>query len=545
MLNTKPLELLDRYIRVRYPIILIQSHEETRVMDGITHMLASHKQDDRVAERELATWSATEGFSIYNWEEENIQSHKDFHPHQPPEPLLMYPEEATDCDEALRFIMENAEGLDPTAFVFRDLHPYMGDALTTRLLRDITIAFEASFHNLILVSPSWSSENIPPDLQKSIVVIDWPLPTNEELTAILLRCRDNLPKSAKVEVDLNGDTEAIVKALQGLTAFEASSALLSAISQTLRLDSSIIPHLIQEKAAIIRNSGHLEFYPPRVSMSDIGGLGKLKEYAAVKLAAFSQEAKEFGVEAPRGVLLVGIPGTGKSLSAKAIAGDIMPLLRMDIASLFGGILGQSETQVAQALKIAEAVSPCVLWIDEIEKALASGGGELDGGTSARVFGLILTWMQETTKPVYVIATANDVSRLRPELLRRFDDIFFVDLPPLEDRKNIFTIHLQKRSRQPKDFNLSVLARKAWRFTGAEIEKAVREALEMAYISGEELQDEHILKSIQNIVPLYDTMKEKLDALRNWANGRARIAGDKLEPEPKKKKKPKSRSSQRT
>jgi ATP-dependent 26S proteasome regulatory subunit len=502
MNNLKPIQLLDNYIRARYPIIVIISHEETRVMSEIK-TLASNK-NRRAA---LIEWTYTQGLIVATTEGgRKIANTED-------------PSAALD-----QIISGKLASNDPTIYIMRDIHPMLNDAKIIRQLRDVAAAFETTKNNLILISPSMQ---IPADLEKTVALIDWPLPDSNELSAILKTCEISLPE--KVKVSLNGSREQVVQSLQGLTTFEASSVLLSAVVATHELGVSAIPHIIKEKAQIIRKSGVLEFFDTAITMQNVGGLNHLKQYASIKRMAFSEKAKAEGVDTPKGVLLVGVPGTGKSLSAKAIAGGQMPLLRMDIGALMGGLVGQSESNMRSALKVAEAVAPCVLWVDEIEKALASGG-DLDGGTSSRVFGTLLTWMQETTAPVYVIATANNAHTIKPELLRRFDDIFWVDLPNAESRREIFTIHLIKRNHSVSLITDELLSA-TWGFSGAEIEKVVKSAVEFAFFESVALNNDHLVSHARAIVPVSRTMAEQINHSREWARDRARNAGDPLEPEP--------------
>ena len=496
-----PTEKLDRYIRARYPVVMIASHEESRVQNSIKEL--SYER-----ERQLVTWCVTQGLKADRHTQElNIDS-----------------DGTRDPMAALQAVLEYAADNDATLFLLKDLHGFLTDPMIVRYIRDIGLKFETCRHTLILLSPVWQ---IPPDLEKQVVVLDWPLPEEKELEAILMQCEKDLPSD--IPVKLNGDRSEVVQAMRGLTEFEATSVLLSAIAATGELGEQVIPHIVGEKRQIIRKSGVLEFYDETVTMSDVGGLPYLKEYAARKRAAFTPEAKDFGVDAPKGVLLVGVPGTGKSLSAKAIAGGKMPLLRMDIGALMGSLVGQSEANMRSALKVAEAVAPCVLWVDEIEKGLGGTGGEMDGGTSMRVFGTLLTWMQETPAPVYVIATANEVRALRPELLRRFDDLFFVDLPNSEDRAEIVNIHLAKRGRDqlPNTVNERVAAA-TWGFTGAEIEKVVKTALETAFYNNRDLANSDLLAAADSIVPISKTMGENISNLRAWAGNRALPAGQPLE-----------------
>ena len=497
----KPSILLDRFIRARYPIIVILSHEESRVLAEIKSLASNKSRRAR-----LVQWTYTNGLVEFTPEGEK--------------PI----ENTEDPAAALEYVIKAKPETTPTLYVFFDLHPMLNDAKVIRQLRDVAAAFETTKDNLVLISPAMQ---IPSDLEKTVALIDWPLPDMDELSGILGSCETNLPE--KVKVTLNGSREKVVQSLQGLSAFEASSVLLSAVVATKELGESAIPHIIKEKAQIIRKSGVLEFFDTQITMSNVGGLQHLKQYANIKRTAFSERAKAAGVDTPKGVLLVGVPGTGKSLSAKAIAGGQMPLLRMDIGALMGGLVGQSEANMRAALKVAEAVAPCVLWVDEIEKGLAQGG-DLDGGTSSRVFGTLLTWMQETAAPVYVIATANNAASLKPELLRRFDDIFWVDLPDAKSRREIFEIHLTKRN-HPVSLVTNDLVAATWGFSGAEIEKVVKASIETCFFGGDKLTSSHLLSHAQEIVPVSRTMKEQINTLRTWANERARKAGVLLEPEP--------------
>ena len=494
------LEKLDRYIRARYPVIAVVSHEENRVLAGIKHTAVKRG-------RKVATWSITEGFKGDGYEG--------------------YENEVSDPNEALSQLVTLDEGREPTLFIFKDLHPYVTDPIVVRFIRDIANKFSVSRHTLVLLCPEFKT---PTDLEKTVAVLDYPLPDSKELEHILIGIEQDLPESIPVELD--GVRGKVVRSLRGLTAFEAESVLLSAIAATGELSEQVIGYIVAEKKQIIRKSGVLEFFDTTVTMNEIGGLSNVKRYAEVKMKTFSAQAKEAGVDPAKGCLLVGIPGTGKSLTAKAIAGGKMPLLRMDIGALMGGLVGQSEQNTRLALKVAEAVAPCALWIDEIEKSLGSGGGELDGGTTQRVFGTILTWIQETTAPVYIIATANDISMLKPELLRRFDDILFVDLPNVTDREEILRVHLEKRNKPTKGFDLKAVAQELYGFTGAEIEKVVKSALEHSFFENKPLTIEYINQAAKAIVPISETMSEQITNLRAWAKGRTIAAGNPLEARPK-------------
>ena len=500
---------LDTYIRARYPLIALLSHEEGRVLDNIDYICNKRN-------RRFAMWSATEGL-------QNVPG--------------VEPESTQRIIAALQEIKAFQDETS-TVFVMRDMHPYINDALVVRHLRDIALLFEQSVHSLIMLSPHMQ---LPPDLEKLVVLLDWPLPDFEELQAIVDRAVQDLDDPGIVR--LNGDAEDLIKAMSGLTAFEARNVLASAIISTGELAASAIPMIVKEKGQIIRKSGVLEYYATNTTMNEVGGLTHLKRYAAEKLEAFSNEAAEFGVDAPKGVILVGIPGTGKSLAVKAIAGNKLPLLRMDVGALMGGLVGESEANMRQALRVAEAVAPCVLWVDEVEKGLGGAtGGENDGGTTKRVFGTLLTWMQEKAAPVYVAATANDARSLAPEFIRRFDDLFWVDLPNLQDRAQVATVHLAKRKQDPAAFDLAEIAQATWGFTGAEIEKVVAAAIGRAWYEQRPVETADLLNAAGEIVPVCKTQADKLNELRAWAKVGARMAAEPIDAEPKDTSKAKKRFS---
>ena len=289
-----------------------------------------------------------------------------------------------------------------------------------------------------------------------------------------------------------------------------------------------IPTILDEKKQIIRKSGMLEYYEALEDISDIGGLEVLKAWLEKRRLAFSQKARDFGLPLPKGILLIGVPGTGKSLTAKAV-GSLwqMPLLRLDVGKIFAGLVGSSEENIRTVIRTSEAIAPAILWIDEIEKGFSGTGssGQTDGGTTSRVFGSFITWLQEKKSPVFVIATANDVSQLPPELLRkgRFDEIFFCDLPSAAERKQIFDIHIRKKNRDPSGFALDKMVSATSEWSGAEIEQAVIAALYDAFDEGHDLDSNGLLKALSDIVPLSVTMRERIERMREWARTRARPA----------------------
>ena len=410
--------------------------------------------------------------------------------------------------------------------VLEDIHPYLEQHhQVTRWVREMCRIGSDPPRVLVLSTPQ---PGLPGELHKEVPSIDLPLPGIDDLAVVAEQVAE------RQGVRYEGD-EALLEAARGLTVMEARLAFGQAAHERGRLDASAVTLVVREKERVIRQSQVLEYYEPNARMSDVGGLENLKTWLDRRGRAFGPGAREFGLDAPKGVLLLGVQGCGKSLVAKAIAAAWQfPLLRFDMGKVFGGIVGQSEGNIRAALQVAQALAPCVLWIDEIEKGLAGMGSsdQTDGGTTARVVGTFLTWMQEKNDPVFVVATANRIEMLPPELLRkgRFDEIFFVDLPTRDVRKEIVSIHLRKKGRDPSEFDLDALANQSLGYSGAELEEAVREGLFEAFAEGRGLRTEHIAKALEETFPLSRTMREQIDQLRRWAKVRARLASPEA-PEP--------------
>lgn len=417
-------------------------------------------------------------------------------------------------------ILENYEtNQGDFIYVLEDFHPYLNERNNkiVRYLREITRL--ADNKTIILAQPF---KRIPDELNKEISLIEIELPKIETLSTLV----DNVVDDYEgIFVDI---TDKLLSSALGLSIMEAETAFRKAIIKNGKLTESEIPLIIAEKENIIKKNGLLEYYHPKEELDSIGGLENLKQWVSDRGNAFGKSAKDYGLNTPKGVLLLGIPGCGKSLTAKVIAKTWnFPLLRFDLGKVFGGIVGESERNIREALDVAKALSPCVLWIDEIEKGLSGvqSSGQTDGGTTSRVFGTFLTWMQEKEEPVFVVATANDISLLPPELLRkgRFDEIFFVDLPTLEERVNIFKIHLEKKNRDPFNYDLEYLANESQGFTGAEIEGIVNESLYYSFNKHKDLSTDDMIETIRKTSPLSKTMAENINSLRKWAKVRARLA----------------------
>jgi SpoVK/Ycf46/Vps4 family AAA+-type ATPase len=384
-----------------------------------------------------------------------------------------------------------------------------------------------TYKTVIIVSPTFE---LPPELEKDLTVIDFDLPGINDFAGLLGRIIDEVKDNPKLNVKMDPKTrERIVHALLGLTLTEAENVLAKTLVEQRSLSDKSLSVILNEKKQIIRKSGLLEFYEAEGDLGTVGGLESLKNWLLKRSAGFSEQARQFGLPAPKGVLLLGVQGCGKSLMAKTISKTWqLPLLRFDVGKVFGSLVGSSEQNIRRAIKVAESVSPTVFWVDEIDKAFRGSrgsGDSTDSGTSARVFATFLTWLSEKNTPVFVVATANDVTMLPPELLRkgRFDEIFFVDLPELAERKAIFEIHLKKRKIDPALFDINALASAATGYSGAEIEEAIISAMFDMFYEKQNMTTERLLESIRQTVPLSKTMSEDIDALRKWADGRARPA----------------------
>ena len=494
---------LEILIRARYPILYLITSEEVRVQALVTDIAL--RRQKKVFEWSYSTGIVPAGTSI--------QSQKSRNP-ATKEPLA-----------ALDQVIDQVE---PAVFIFKDLHPFLTKAnyAVVRRLKEIAIHLRNSFKTIVLVSPVME---IPAELEKEITVLNFPLPAREDLEELLDRIIEDLKqvKQARVELDLPG-RDRLLQAALGLTLGEAENVFAKIIVKDGRLSGEDVQEVFAEKQQIIRKSGLLEYYATAESFDQVGGLAVLKDWLNKRALALSNEARAFGLPAPKGVLILGVQGCGKSLCAKAVSTQWrLPLLRFDMGRMFNSFVGSSEENVRRAIAVAESVAPAILWVDEIDKAFAGaqGSGASDGGTTARVFGTFLTWLSEKSAPVFVVATANDISQLPPELLRkgRLDEIFFVDLPAPEERWEVFRIHLEKRGREAAQFDLAALAEASGDFSGAEIEEAINSALYDAFYAKEEVTTAHLLNALPQAVPLARTMDEQISGLRSWAEGRARNA----------------------
>lgn len=415
--------------------------------------------------------------------------------------------------------LDDPQGKDKAVYILQDFHLQIGeDPMVLCLLKDVLKLFKDSYRTVIITGCRLVMK---PELEHEIVVIDSPLPDAAQLTAVVSNILKGSGKTASDE-----SVSDAVKAAAGMTTVEAENAFALSLVRSGQLDKDVV---YREKTAVVRKSGLMEVVESGIKLDDVGGLDLLKGWILARRRVFTPEARTYGLPMPRGLLVVGVPGCGKSLVAKAVASALgCPLLKLDIGKLFGSLQGQTESQWRQAIAVAEAVAPCVVWLDEIEKSLSgSGSSEMtDGGTTSRLFGSILTWMQEHRSPVFIMATANDVSRLPAELLRkgRFDEIFSVDLPTSEERHMIWGIQLSKYGRVPDKFDVPRLVSASEGFTGSEIEVAVIEGLTRAFSeNGREPNTDDMLQAVEASTPLSKTAGERISAIRAWGKTRARPA----------------------
>jgi SpoVK/Ycf46/Vps4 family AAA+-type ATPase len=492
-------EELSILIQSQYPLIYMVTSEEDRAEQAIMSIASrDHFQ------RRVFSWTLTRGVVEYGVAGSTPQQGT-----IPPQ-------------QALAFAIQQR---DPGIFVFKDLHPFLkhdGSADVIRWLRDTVASFKDSQKTIILMSPV---QEVPIELEKEVVVVDFALPTMAQLDDVLSAQLEPI-RGPKLTTEAR---EKLLKAALGLTRDEAQKVYRKAFVTAGRLTEQEVDVVLSEKKQLIRRNGILEYIEEDETLDSVGGLDELKHWLHQRSNAFTERAREYGLPQPKGMLILGVPGCGKSLIAKTTARLWgLPLLRLDLGRVYdGSTVGKSEANLRSALKTAESISPAILFIDELDKAFAgsSGSADSDGGTSSRIFGSFLTWMQEKTSPVFVMATANRVEKLPGEFLRkgRFDEIFFVDLPSAEEREDIFRIHLAKRQRDLARFDLPQLAKTCDGFSGAEIEQGIIAAMYEAFAQDREFTQLDIIASVKSTMPLSKTMTEQVSALRDWARQRARPA----------------------
>ena len=484
-------------LRARNPLLWIVTREEARV----ERLLVESAQ---AAQYDLRFWDCATGITNYAGEAKEAGA------------------SATDPGAAIAAIRDSTKR---AVWILRDLPQWLRDPTVLRgmrsLARSLPLATREQARAVVILTPS---NEVPPELSGHAVVIDWPLPDRSEIAALLQTALDALPDDIKAQAASNGTRDAAIDAAVGLTEEEAGACYRKSLVISRRIDHATVA---AEKKRVIAREKVLEWFDPLPGGLDaIGGLDLLKGWLNGRKAAFTAKARAYGLPAPKGCLLVGVPGCGKSLTAKAIATAwAMPLLRLDMGALKSKFVGESESNIRKALKVAETVAPCVLWLDEIEKAIAGATqGAADGGTSADALGAVLSWMQERAGAVFLVATSNDVSALPPELLRkgRFDQLFFVDLPTEQERFEILRAALKAHGRGGAPVDAAAIATICQEFTGAELAALIPDALFAAFNDGaRELTNADLIQAARRTVPLARTASEKIEALRKW--GRANAA----------------------
>ena len=432
--------------------------------------------------------------------------------------------DATDPLDALKALFSGPYRRQPGIYCLVNFHRFLDDTQHVQYMKHLVQRAKGLHQYILLVS---NVLKIPPELKDDLTMLDFGLPGKD----LLRQEVDYIAEQANISTDAI-EYEQITEAALGMTTWETQNALALSVIETRKLSAPVVA---REKAKAVAKDGFLEFFQPQLGMADVGGLARLKDWLRQRRKAFSQEARDYGLPEPKGILLVGPPGVGKSLTAKAVSSEWgIPLLKLDIGKLFQGLVGASEDNTRRALATAEAVAPVVLWCDEIQRGLAGGAGSggTDSGVTSRVIGTILSWMQEKQRPVFVMATANEVQSLPPELLRagRFDEIFYVDLPGQIEREEILRIHLSKRKRDPLKFKVDYVAREMAQFSGAEIEKVIEKAMFMAFSQDREVDSDDLMKAVSDTIPLAVTRKEEIVYLRQWAQTRAIPASDNRPPD---------------
>lgn len=489
-------EELNILVQAQYPLIYLITPEEERAEQAIAKIAQDNAEYKRVF-----VWTVTRGMVEYGQPRQGT-THNTVSP-----------------EAAIEWTIRQKEG---GIYIFKDLHAFIDGPVITRWLRDAIASFKGSDKLIILMSPL---QTVPVELEKEVVVIDYPLPNLKELDQVL---SERLAKSRNNRLDTE-TREKLLKAALGLTKDEAEKVYRKAQVKAGQLTESEVEIVLSEKKQLIRRNGILEYIEEDETIDSVGGLEELKRWLKQRSNAFTERARDYGLPQPKGMLILGVPGCGKSLIAKTTSRLWgLPLLRLDMGRVYdGSTVGRSEANLRSALKTAESISPVILFIDELDKAFAGGGGsgDSDGGTSGRIFGSFLTWMQEKKSPVFVMATANRVERLPGEFLRkgRFDEIFFVDLPSSTERQDIFGIHLGKRRSEINRFDLEQLTKVSDGFSGAEIEQAIIAAMYDAFAQDREFTQLDIIAAIKATLPLSRTMTEQVTALRDWAGQRARPA----------------------
>ena len=486
---------LALFLKARYPIIYINTIEEDRVEYVIRKNVKTNLN------RSIYSWDFVDGYT-------NNPNNQGFAKKNPLQALEL---------------VERLNIETPAVILLKDFNRFLSDLSVSRKLRNISRILKLQSKTIIIIG---SDLTIPKELQDLITVLQFQLPLEDEINQELTRLVKSLNINVEPELFDN-----LTQACQGLSLERIRRVLSKIIATYKTIDNNSIAILLSEKKQIISQTEILEYCSVNEKITNLGGLNNLKDWLKKRKTAFSIQASNYGLPTPRGLLLIGIQGTGKSLTAKAIANDWqLPLLKLDVGKLFGGIVGESESRLRQMIGVAETISPCILWIDEIDKAFTNTESKGDSGTSNRVLATFISWLSEKTKPVFVISTANNIDLLPLEIIRkgRFDEIFFLDLPKKEEREEIFKIHLQEfRPNNWERFNYSKLAKLSESFSGAEIRQSIIDGMYEAFYEKREFTTEDICIALKELIPLANLESNQMTKLQNWASsGQIRLASSK-------------------
>jgi len=486
---------LALFLKARYPIIYIHTIEEDRVEYVIRKNIKMNLN------RSIYSWDFVDGYT-------NNPNNQGFGKRNPLQALEL---------------VERLNAETPALFLLKDFNRFLTDLSISRKLRNISRILKLQPKTIIIIG---SDLTIPKELQELITVLQFQLPLEDEISQELNRLINSL--NIKVEPEL---LESLTRACQGLSLERIRRVLSKIIATYKTIDNNSISVLLSEKKQIISQTEILEYCSVNEKISNLGGLNNLKDWLNKRKTAFGIKASNYGLPTPRGLLLIGIQGTGKSLTAKAIANDWqLPLLKLDVGKLFGGIVGESESRLRQMINLAETISPCILWIDEIDKAFTNTESKGDSGTSNRVLATFISWLSEKTKPVFVISTANNIELLPLEIIRkgRFDEIFFLDLPKKQEREEIFRIHLQEfRPANWQSFDYPKLSQLSESFSGAEIRQSIIEGMYLAFYEKREVTTDDICLALKELIPLANLESNQMKVLQNWASsGQIRSASSK-------------------
>jgi ATP-dependent 26S proteasome regulatory subunit len=422
-------------------------------------------------------------------------------------------------------MLGNLEGITAEAvFILKDLHRHLDDPVVVRRLRDVGQRFSSNRRTVVLTAPKIE---IPLELGGLVEFLDMPLPDRVRLRQIIDETLVRISKTRTLQRRLDGKgLDAMADNLRGLTEEEAERAVSQALVARYALCPEVVTDVLETKKSLLKRSEMVEFVESGDTLANVGGLENLKKWLAQRRGTWEESARDFGLEAPHGMIILGVQGCGKSLCARAVAGEWkLPLVKFDTAAVYDKYIGETEKRIRKVFRVAEGLAPCVLWIDELEKVFAGSGADsasADAGVSSRLLASFLSWMQDRKAPVFVAATCNNVTVLPPELIRkgRFDELFFVDLPNPAERKQVLAIQLTKRKRNPAEFDLERVAAAAKGYSGAEIDAAVQTALYVAYSDKNPLTTQSLVEALAQTVPLSTTRAEEIEALREWAHGRA-------------------------